>query len=180
MKKISKVFFMVSVLLVLGSCSDNNVDDIDLNFTPSRPKVKTSNAKLYLYTGSGGDVFEDITAPWVKVGLSLSNGTTKSIVVDKITIKASGASAIGGFMSSDYIIDSESLLVNKNAGDEDDVEVLFAFSPGESSLEPVYIYLGGLPAVTGVYSVEITMHGWFGTVDNPGKAFIQKYYFVTD
>ncbi|MBY0384389.1 hypothetical protein K2X05_04450, partial [bacterium] len=172
------VFSLLTIAFV-ASCSETDSDKVEFTFIPDNPQVKFVDGKVQTGTDSSTNlpVYEDIEAPWFKFKITVSNGSAKNLVVDSLKLTMTGLSGTTGTVAVTAEITAASYL-GVTPLPTSVVEV----NAGGTSLESPYFYIKGLStAVTsGVYNVEVLAEGWFGTVDNPGAKFSQKYFFTTD
>jgi hypothetical protein len=178
-----KIFVLCLIAVSFAGCSDDDVDKVDVTFSPDNPRVNFQNKNLFLYTdGDGNPVVEEVKGPWFKTNVSVSNNSSKGVVISKMEFKVTGISTMGGgFQSASIDFEADSLLGNKNQDATDDTDVLLALAAGQTG-EITDVYISELPptVTTGVFSVEVTVSGWFGTAESATDVFIQKYFFTTN
>jgi hypothetical protein len=182
MKVANKLFTLCFLTFCFLGCSDDEVDKVDVTFSPENPRVYFYDKNLILYTdGDGNPVTEEVKGPWFKTSLSVTNGSSKGVVFNKIEFKLTGIAPVGGLQSAASVIEADDLFDNKDQSTANDSDVLVFVQPGETKPIP-NIYISNLPpsVTTGVFSVEVIVTGWFGTVENASDIFTQKYFFTTN
>lgn len=175
---LKKIALSILTLVIISSCSESDSEKVEFTFTPDNPQVKFVDGKVQTGTddSTGLPVYEDIEAPWFKFRVTVSNGSAKNLVVDSIKLTMTGLTNTTGPISLSSEITASSY-IGTGA-----LPTAIAIVNAGGTQESVDFYISGLSeAVTsGVYNVEVLAEGWFGTIDDPGSKFSQKYFFTTD
>jgi hypothetical protein len=176
-----KIKFLLACLAIplFLACSEQDSEKVDITFSPENPRVRFADGKVQtgFDTSTNLPVFTDIPAPWFSFTAVIQNGSDKNVVVESLKLKMLGLTATQGMLTLESTLTAESFL--------DAVaplpEVIATVTAGTTSPSTLSFYISGLsPAVTsGVYNVEVHAEGWFGTIDEPGAVFSQKYFFTT-
>lgn len=124
---------------------------VSIEVTPKSPVVITSDLN------TGGQVIE---GPWFSGRYLMTNTESQIVTIDRMDFKV--ISREGNVLRSSVIL---------NVPQE--------IAPG-SWFEIGEHYTGNLPASASFeYKVRVTLHGWMGTVANPGTPITETIEFVT-
>jgi hypothetical protein len=186
MRQIAFSFFKIIILFSLVACSEEESEKVDASFIPSNPNVNFYDSNIFLYTDTVTSlpVSEPIDGPWFRFKMEISNSSAKTVVVSNLTLKLTGVSAIEGIISAEAEFSASDLVENKQPLPNPDPAAAQAITVvlANETKTTSYFYVTNLPeaVVTGVFNVEVTATGWFGTVDVPTDRFEQKYFFTTN
>lgn len=171
------LFSILAVVLVVG-CSETDSEKVEFTFIPDNPQVRFVDGKVQtgVDTTTGVITYTDIPAPWFKFRATVKNGSAKNLIVDSLKLTLTGLSSGAGTVTVTTEL-SASSYIGMAA-----VQPAVADVPAGAQEETVDFYVSGLSdAITsGVYNVEVLAEGWFGTIDDPGAKYSQKYFFTTD
>lgn len=173
-----KKVFLLSLIAVtaLMSCSKQDSEKVELTFSPEAPKVKFAKGSVQTGTDADGNpTLQEVKAPWFKFNLTVQNGADKNVIVESLVLKFTGLSSTDGVVIVEKTVGVDSSIPAITAS------VLADVTAGTTSTATVDLYVQELsPLVTsGVYSVEVTAQGWFGTLNDPVSVYSQKYFFTT-
>lgn len=186
MKQITFTILKIVMLFSLVACSEEDSEKVDATFIPSNPDVRFYDSSVFLYTDPETQlaVTEPIIGPWFRFKIKVTNGSSKTVIVSNLDLKLTSVSATQGVVNFETDFSSADLVENKQAnapGDPLASQVILVVPPAGSG-ESTYFYVTELPTsvTTGVFNVEVTASGWFGTLEAPTDKFQQKYFFTTD
>ncbi len=172
-----KKVFLLSVIAAtaLMSCSKQDSEKVELTFSPETPKVKFAKGNVQTGSDDNGPTFQEVKAPWFKFNLTVQNGADKNVIVESLVLKFTGLS------TTDVVVVVEKTVAVDSSIPALTTTVLADVTAGTTSAATVDLYVQELsPLVTsGVYSVEVTAQGWFGTLNDPVSVYSQKYFFTT-
>lgn len=176
----NKILFSIFALVLITGCAETDSEKVEFTFIPDNPQVRTVDGKVQtgMDTTTGLATYETISAPWFKFKMTVSNGSAKNLVVDSLKLTMTALSSTAGTVTatSEFSADSYKGPASVVGTLTSIVEV----GPGGTSPETLDLYVSGLVDGIKVYNVEVLAEGWFGTIDNPGAKFSQKYYFTTN
>lgn len=187
MKRLLYKLTLLIFSLALVQCGNNdNSQKVDLIFEKQNPIVIPSDYSLLLYKDPVTllPVTETITGPWFQFKYSITNGTSKELIIQTLVVKVTGISTAGAEVTAEAKISVTDLLVNKDSDTTNDrlfLEDVLAGKVLQASQMTLGVYIGSLPTPTmsTVFNVEIEAIGWFGAIDAPSEKFSKKFYLTT-